>query len=106
LNKRHRSGAFVIFYRGKITFARKVINAIQAGACGVIICQTYDVWPFVMTDSTNELQNIDIRIPVLMISKADSELIERLLLNTSESHHIGKCHIQRLQEILKRAGDD
>ena len=49
------SGKIVIFLRGKVSFAKKYDVAVSAKAAGVIVVQTFDIWPFVMADTTNEL---------------------------------------------------
>ncbi|KAG1693588.1 hypothetical protein DVH05_023352 [Phytophthora capsici] len=56
----------VVMERGGCTFARKVLRAQAAGAVAVIVIQTVDVWPYVMTDSTDESK--DITIPAFMMS--------------------------------------
>ena len=56
----------VVMSRGGCTFARKVLRAQAADAAGVIIIQTVDVWPYTMTDSTGESENV--KIPAFMIS--------------------------------------
>ncbi|CAI5709437.1 unnamed protein product [Hyaloperonospora brassicae] len=56
----------VVMSRGGCPFARKVLRAQAAEAAGVIIIQTVDVWPYTMTDSTGESENV--KIPAFMIS--------------------------------------
>ncbi|KAI9922128.1 hypothetical protein PsorP6_001012 [Peronosclerospora sorghi] len=56
----------LVMTRGGCTFARKVLRAQAAGAAGVIIIQTADVWPYTMTDSTGESK--DVKIPAFMMS--------------------------------------
>ncbi|KAF4033677.1 Ring finger domain [Phytophthora infestans] len=56
----------VVMARGGCTFAQKVLRAQAAGAAGVIIIQTVDVWPYTMTDSSGESKNVT--IPAFMMS--------------------------------------
>lgn len=56
----------VVLERGGVTFAKKASRAQAAGAVAVIIVQTLDVWPYTMTDSTDEGK--DLSIPAFMIS--------------------------------------
>jgi len=70
----------VLMRRGVVSFCTKAIRAQSAGASAVIVMQTADKWPFVMTDSASELKD-DINIPVVMIGKQDSELLEGFLKN-------------------------
>ncbi|KAG7393304.1 hypothetical protein PHYBOEH_006146 [Phytophthora boehmeriae] len=60
------SGKVVVMIRGGCTFARKVLRAQAAGAVGVIIIQTANIWPYTMTDSTGESK--DVSIPAFMMS--------------------------------------
>ena len=71
------SGRVILLKRGKVPFAIKAQRAQMAGAAAVIIVQTFDMWPFVMTDSSTE--GLPITIPVLMISSPDGELVEKIL---------------------------
>lgn len=78
---------YVIFTRGKVSFASKAKTAIKAGCAGMIVVQTLDVWPFTMTDSAKELgeQGQEISIPVFMISKGDAALLSKLYTNDSKN---------------------
>lgn len=84
-NKTEMNGALVFLSRGKVSFATKAKYAIEAGASAVIIAQTMDIWPFIMCDSSNEF-NLPIEVidkkdtPVLMISKRDSVILQKILL--------------------------
>ena len=67
-------GRVLLLYRGKTTFANKFKLAIQSGAAALLVSQTLDVWPFVMTDSTDELSlgssnETTPTMPCFMISK-------------------------------------
>ena len=79
------SGAIVLLRRGKVSFASKAITAQSSGAAALIVCQTFDVWPFVMTDSANELASVELKIPVIMVSHADSLILEKLLSVTTDN---------------------
>lgn len=72
-------GAIILLKRGKVSFAKKALRAVEAGAAAVVIAQEFDVWPFLMGDSGNELNTLMasnesnkeerkiVPIPVLMI---------------------------------------
>jgi hypothetical protein len=65
--------------RGGITFAQKILRAQEAGALAVIIVQTFDVWPYTMTDSTGE--GLSIKIPAFMLSmKQGQGYVDEMLL--------------------------
>jgi hypothetical protein len=59
-------GSIVVMERGTCTFAQKILRAQASGAIGVIIVQTFDVWPYTMTDSKGE--SASITIPAFMLS--------------------------------------
>jgi hypothetical protein len=96
-------GAIVLFMRGKVSFATKYYHAVAAGAAAVIVCQTFDMWPFVMGDSANELPALfpgdsngenSPNVPVVMISKQDTEDLQEMLnqanscvSSTDKRHH-------------------
>ena len=73
--------ALVVFQRGEVSFARKCMHALEAGVSAVVIIQTSGMWPFVMTDTADELVKncVTMDIPVVMISKTDGELLTKLL---------------------------
>jgi hypothetical protein len=73
-NAQELQNAIVLFRRGKVPFAEKVQRAQLAGAAAAIVCQSFDVWPFVMTDSS--VQDGIVRIPVYMLSRPDAEIID------------------------------
>ena len=76
INSNECKDSFVILKRGKVSFAKKALNAQRSGASVVIICQNTDVWPFMMTDEGMEINEYNLlTIPVVMISKKDSELV-------------------------------
>ncbi|KAE9004234.1 hypothetical protein PR002_g17119 [Phytophthora rubi] len=65
-NANEMKDKIVVMARGGCTFARKVLRAQNAGAAGVIIIQTADVWPYTMMDSTGESNGVT--IPAFMMS--------------------------------------
>ncbi|OWZ04867.1 hypothetical protein PHMEG_00023156 [Phytophthora megakarya] len=65
-NANEMKNKIVVMARGGCTFARKVLRSQAAGAAGVIIIQTVDVWPYTMTDSSGESK--DVTIPAFMMS--------------------------------------
>lgn len=59
---------------------------MKSGAAALVVIQTMEIWPFMMGDSTNELPSDllsshdgGLPIPVVMISKKDSELLLKML---------------------------
>jgi hypothetical protein len=79
------SGNIVLFYRGKVSFATKAMRGQSAGANAVIILNTVDLWPFVMTDSIHEIEDGSMHIPVIMLSRQDSELLDTI--QKKAKHH-------------------
>ena len=81
---------YAIFTRGKVSFASKAKTAMKAGCAGVIVVQTLDIWPFTMTDSAKELGTDvqEVSIPVLMISKGDAALLNKLYTNDSKHNPV------------------
>ena len=71
------AGNILFLKRGKVPFSVKAKNAQSAGALAVVVMQTFDMWPFVMTDSSSD--SASITIPTLMISSQDGELVEKIL---------------------------
>lgn len=71
-------GRILVLYRGCISFAEKCRRAKLAGAVALIVIQTLDVWPFIMTDSSKELEEEYASLPVFMISKLDGNLLKQL----------------------------
>jgi len=78
------SGRVLLLRRGRTTFAQKYKLALSLGAAALIVAQTLDVWPFVMTDSAGEIEaaggesGAEAAMPCYMISKADARLLETL----------------------------
>ncbi|GLD92577.1 hypothetical protein PINS_up001136 [Pythium insidiosum] len=70
-NSNALSGKIVIMRRGACTFAQKVLRAQAAGALAVLIVQTFDVWPYTMTDSKGE--SAETSIPTFMLSMKQGE---------------------------------
>lgn len=90
LNESDMDGAIVIFKRGKVTFRDKALNAQRAGALAVIVCQTFDTWPFVMTDAIVSDDGVasELNIPVYMISKNDASILDGLVDNCRKGQAI------------------
>lgn len=75
LNGGECADAIVMFRRGKVSFANKVLQAQALGAKAVIVTQTGgSKWPFSMTDSAGEIGGIS-SVPVLMLSAEDADLL-------------------------------
>ena len=55
-NNNNWSGNIVVFLRGKVSFAKKYAKAVAAHAAAVVVAQSFDLWPFVMADTENELR--------------------------------------------------
>eukprot|EP01038_Epipyxis_sp_PR26KG_P008503 gene8503-11495_t len=89
LNNEDCKDSFIIMNRGKVTFASKAITALRMESQALIVTQTMDIWPFVMTDNSNELADLTnnqiniLPIPIVMISKKDTDLLMKLLKQTS-----------------------
>jgi hypothetical protein len=97
-------GSAVLLERGKVTFYDKALRAEEAGASCVIISQSYDTWPFVMTDSVPGRKEVS--IPVLMVSKADGEVLRGLLAaNASETTAI-EVHCGDIDAVCSICHDD
>ncbi|KUG01539.1 E3 ubiquitin-protein ligase RING1 [Phytophthora nicotianae] len=83
-NANEMKNKIVVMARGGCTFAQKVLRAQAAGAAGVIIIQTVDVWPYTMTDSTGESK--DVTIPAFMMSaKVGKGFVEFIRAKRDES---------------------
>eukprot|EP00607_Mallomonas_marina_P000580 CAMPEP_0182426274 /NCGR_PEP_ID=MMETSP1167-20130531/12770_1 /TAXON_ID=2988 /ORGANISM="Mallomonas Sp, Strain CCMP3275" /LENGTH=237 /DNA_ID=CAMNT_0024607601 /DNA_START=460 /DNA_END=1173 /DNA_ORIENTATION=+ len=93
VNEESAQGSIVVLKRGIVTFARKAVTAISAGASLVVIVQSSDIWPFIMTDDPGEFQSPDTllltgeerrkTVPIVMISKRDGTLLSHLLSTPS-----------------------
>lgn len=70
------------FRRGVVSFATKALRGQLFGAKAIIISQSDDRWPFIMTDST---QQALISIPTIMISQSDGQLLEKYISSSSLS---------------------
>jgi hypothetical protein len=70
------------FRRGVVPFATKAFRGQSSGAKAVIISQSNDRWPFIMTDST---QQAIVTIPTIMISQSDGQLLEKYLSSAASS---------------------
>ena len=80
-------GCALAMERGKVSFAKKALLAQKSGAVALIVGQTYDVWPFVPQDSADEIgkSGVTLSIPILSMSRKDSELLGRLLQKSAVS---------------------
>ena len=87
------AGAIVLLKRGKVSFVQKAFAAMASGAAALVICQTYDIWPFVMTDTANEISKSNLNIPVIMISQSDSIIVEKIISSSlaEKAHSTEKC---------------
>ena len=73
----------VVLKRGAISFLQKAQRAHAAGAVALIVLQSYEIWPFVMTHTSagNEAEadvEAGITIPVLMVSLKASDLLLKI----------------------------
>jgi len=68
--------------RGKVTFVEKAKRAQDAGAKTVVVCQTDKIWPYVMTDKTNQAAAVGLTVPVLCVSLSDAQELLSLLDKT------------------------
>lgn len=84
VNGKELKGKLVVMERGLCTFAQKVIRAQSVGAVGVIIIQTFDVWPYTMTDSRGESQ--DITIPAYMLNMKQGKQYVIILSLVASQH--------------------
>jgi hypothetical protein len=75
VNDEQLKGSIALMERGVVSFASKCKRAKDAGAVAVIVAQTNTKWPFIMADSTGELDGEIIDIPVCMVSQSDGELL-------------------------------
>jgi len=67
----------VLCERGGCTFSAKALNCQRAGAAAVIVAQTVNVWPYEMTDSTG--QGDEVRIPTVMVKREHgAQLLSKL----------------------------
>ena len=72
-------GSILLMERGGVSFAKKALLAQRSGAAALIIAQTYDKWPFMPEDSSNEIGKTVLTIPIMAMSRQDSSLITRLI---------------------------
>ena len=82
VNSEHCKGAIVCLKRGVVSFAQKAMTAQSSGAAAVVVIQSGPNWPFVMTDTSNELElklKGNISIPIVMIGQDDGKIIEEMI---------------------------
>eukprot|EP00611_Tribonema_gayanum_P027445 TRINITY_DN6784_c0_g1_i1.p1 TRINITY_DN6784_c0_g1~~TRINITY_DN6784_c0_g1_i1.p1 ORF type:complete len:272 (+),score=38.50 TRINITY_DN6784_c0_g1_i1:473-1288(+) len=82
-------GSVVVVQRGRCTFAAKAARAQAAGAAAVVVLNTCDTWPYVMTDSQGEAEASALTIPVAMVSQQDGDK----LLQVVQRHAAVRCHL-------------
>ncbi|TMW66075.1 hypothetical protein Poli38472_003840 [Pythium oligandrum] len=88
------AGKIVVMERGTCTFAQKVLRAQSAGAAAVIIIQTFDVWPYTMTDSKGESSVIT--IPAFMLSmKQGQRFLEYLRDQTRDEDAVAEITVRK-----------
>eukprot|EP01138_Halocafeteria_seosinensis_P014112 gb/GECG01014410.1/.p1 GENE.gb/GECG01014410.1/~~gb/GECG01014410.1/.p1 ORF type:complete len:444 (+),score=62.87 gb/GECG01014410.1/:1-1332(+) len=66
-------GAIAFASRGDISFADKARAVQKQGARALIVQQTFDVWPYTMTDKSTNGRGVN--IPVLMLRKENGEAV-------------------------------
>jgi Ring finger domain/PA domain len=77
-------GKIVVLERGKVSFVQKALAAKAAGAIAIIVTQNAPVWPFLMTDSSREIETIGFELlPTFMISQRDAEVVSKLIIHRS-----------------------
>ena len=62
----------MLVQRGKCSFAQEAKWVQDAGGAAMMVVQTQDAWPYVMTDSIGEYKQLAIHIPICMISSQDA----------------------------------
>lgn len=87
------TGNIVLMDRGVCTFAEKTLRARDAGAHALIIAQTHDVWPYVMTDSSGTVSGDNATLPVVMVSRRDGEMIRRALQQAEATGQSVQCQL-------------
>lgn len=95
------SGKIVCLKRGNTTFYNKALKLNTAGACALIVFNTSDLFPFVMTDSSaaTNCDNSSL-IPTIMISKKDAEIVEKMLIPANNSSATSTlCNIIHSKEM-------
>lgn len=80
-------GCIVLMGRGDVSFAAKSNRAIAAGAKAVVVAQSLDIWPFMMTDSAGEFDPAanstaaggEGGVPVVMIGRKDAAVLQKMI---------------------------
>ena len=70
--------------RGKTTFVHKMKLCQRIGAVALVVLNTNDIFPFIMTNSDTTIDLSNCTIPVVMLSKNDSEIIEKMFSNNKK----------------------
>lgn len=78
-------GAIALVHRGVTSFAAKALKLAAAGAVGVIVVQTADVWPYTMNDSAGEAAAGNLTIPVVMVRKEDGNRLASVVAARRET---------------------
>lgn len=93
VNADETRGSIVLMKRGVVTFAEKALRAVEGGAICLVVTQTLDKWPFVMTDSAKQIGGEGLlSIPVVMVSVSDGALLEKLIM--AGNKHIREVSIR------------
>ena len=75
------NGKIICLKRGKTTFVHKLKLCHAVGAAALIVLNTNDIFPFIMTNSDSSIDLSNCTTPVVMLSKYDSEIIEKMFTN-------------------------
>ncbi len=83
-NHNNYNGKILCLKRGKTTFVHKMKLCQAVGAAALIVLNTNDTFPFIMTNSDSSIDLSNCTIPVVMLSKSDSEIIEKMFINNKK----------------------
>lgn len=85
----------VVMRGGNVSFAFKALTCQRAGAVGVILIQTFEVWPFTPTDSTGEIEKAGgLSIPMIAISAESGKRLIDHMQGLSKSSTAGDARIR------------
>lgn len=100
--RKQAPGKTLIMGRGEASFVAKATLAQDAGAALLLVTQSSDSWPFLMTDK--QQLGGDISIPVLMVSKPDkARILQRLRSQGGKEQALGGARVTvktRVRELL------
>jgi hypothetical protein len=105
LNRSQCQDGIVIFSRGKVSFASKVLQAQALGAKAVIIAQTEGKWPFLMTDIAKEILSIGSLIPVIMLSTEDADLLLKYAAQCTTAAATSRSRGENKEYITVKIGE-